>query len=130
MRLGYLCTYRQRTGTSTAVVVTRAREHKVDEAATAWCVTTNVHLTQIGNFSLNHSTPQVRELFKHVVKEIEQYITFDDAYPDRNPVCKFPWLRDTLIGAAQELGFRPIINRLRRDPEYVKILVDAVSHHV
>lgn len=66
-------------------------------------------------------------LFKDVVREVLRHVMFEDAYPDRNPQRKLPWLREVLISAAREFEFDPIVDRLRRDLEYSKVLIDAVS---
>lgn len=101
-------------------------ETKSQPEGLMWHGSTFIAISSVGNLLLNNSAMDVQELFKDSMLALERHMMFTDAYLDSNPQQKFSFLRKLLVNEAQAQAPK-ILDRLKQDTEYLKVLTESVS---
>lgn len=92
----------------------------------AWSSNTHIAISAAGNILLTSSAADVQDVFKSSMLALEKHLIFTNAYPDSNPQQKFSFIKRFLTHEAQ-VQAPWIFDRLRQDPEYMKVLTESVS---
>lgn len=91
-----------------------------------WHGSTFIAISSAGNLLLSGSAMDVQEVHKGSMLGFERHMMFTDAYLDSNPQQKLSFLRKLLVKEAEAQAPK-IFDRLKEDPEYLKVLTESVS---
>lgn len=101
-------------------------ETESQDVTPMWHASTYIAISTAGNLKLTNSAMDVQEVFKDSMLTLENHLIFADAYPDSNPQEKFSFLRKIILNEA-EVEAPKVFERLKEDPEYLKVFTETVS---
>ncbi|KAI0083109.1 hypothetical protein BDY19DRAFT_998850 [Irpex rosettiformis] len=106
-----------------------AQEAEASEHAPSvnWPEPTRICMTGSGNLTLALCSPWVRQVFHEALDQMKLHVVLENAYEDTDPCNKAAFLMNILLTSANDLGRLDVIDRLHRDKNYSRVLIEALS---